>query len=225
MKLVEIKCKNCNSSIKVEEDSDYIKCEFCGSTYKLDDEVKHIKYDDMEQSGYDFEKGRIRAQQEHSANVSDKIYSPKTKKNNRIVWIVLAWIFLFPFTATYFIAKSEKLDKKKKIIIIVVMWIVFLLIAAFDSVLDREEKKNRIIECYSQEAYDKLDELIGMDDIDGHFSDSFSCDKISLKNQRYEKIDIEMDGDNLISIKLGDKYIYNIDESVEIYDPSTLRIK
>lgn len=126
MKLIEMKCKNCGAILKVEEETKDINCQYCHAKYKLDDEMKHIKFDEMEQSGYEFEKGRIRAQQEqnnNSNNVNNK------KKNNKTLWLILAWIFLLPFTATYFIVKNEKLDKKKKIIIIATMWILFLVIA------------------------------------------------------------------------------------------------
>ena len=74
MKLVELECKNCGAALKVEEESDIINCPYCNASYKIDDEVKHVKYDDMENSGYEFEKGRIKAQKEHleNNNVMDK---------------------------------------------------------------------------------------------------------------------------------------------------------
>ncbi len=68
MKLVELECQNCGAALKIEEGADTITCPYCNATYKIDDEVKHVKYDDMENSGYEFEKGRIKAQREHIAN-------------------------------------------------------------------------------------------------------------------------------------------------------------
>lgn len=225
MKLVEMKCKNCGAKLKVDPEVKNANCQFCGAEFKIDDEVQHVKYDDMEQAGYDFEKGKLRAQAEHKANNSQNTSQIQQKKNNKTLWLVLAWIFLLPFMATYYIAKSDKLDKKKKIIIIVVMWVAFIIFGAISGAQSNEEKKDKIIECYSQEVYDKLDELIGIENVDGYFSDSYACDRISLKNQHYKSIDVEMDGDNLVSIKLDGKYIYSIDDSVDIYDPTTLRIK
>lgn len=64
MKLVEMKCKNCGSKIKIKEDQKEAVCDFCRAEYKLDDEVQHIKYDDMEQVGYDLEMGKIKARKE-----------------------------------------------------------------------------------------------------------------------------------------------------------------
>lgn len=224
MKLIEMKCKNCGAKLKVDSEIKDVHCEFCHSDFKIDDEVKHHKLDDMEKSGYEFEKGRIRAQQENkNENYINNNYLQKNK--NRTLWLILAWIFLLPFTATYFILKSNKLDKKKKIFIVVIMWIIFFIIAAIGSLQDEEEKKNRIIECYSQETYDKLDELVGIDNINGYFSNSYTCDKLSLKNKNYKDFLIEMDGKNLISIKLDNKYIYSVDNTVDIYDPITLKIK
>lgn len=134
MKLLEMKCKNCGALLKVEENAQYINCQYCNTKYKLDDEVQHIKYDDMEKSGYEFEKGRIRAQQEQKRaqsnyNNLNNVNNTSKKKNNKTFWLILAWIFLLPFTATYFIAKNNKLDKKKKIVIIAIMWVIFLVIA------------------------------------------------------------------------------------------------
>ena len=134
MKLLEMKCKNCGALLKVEEDAQFINCQYCNTKYKLDDEVQHIKYDDMEKSGYEFEKGRIRAQQEQKRtqknyNELNNVNNNSKKKNNNAIWRILAWIFLLPLTATYFIAKNNKLDKKKKIAMIAIMWIIFLVIA------------------------------------------------------------------------------------------------
>lgn len=70
MKLVELECQNCGAALKVEEGTNNISCPYCKATYKLDDEAQHIKYDDMENSGYEFEKGRIKAQKEHLSNSS-----------------------------------------------------------------------------------------------------------------------------------------------------------
>ena len=108
MKLVELKCKNCGATLKADPELNEITCKYCQTTFKIDDEVKHVKFDDMEQNGYEFEKGRIRAQQESKSSSQNVSYSQPQKKNNKTLWLVLAWIFLLPFTATYFIAKSNK---------------------------------------------------------------------------------------------------------------------
>ena len=211
MKLVELKCKNCGATLKVNPEENEITCRYCQTSFKLDDEIKHIKFDDMEQNGYEFEKGRIRAQEENKNNkISDVAYSNVKKKNNKMLWLVLAWIFLFPFTATYFIAKSEKLDKKKKIIIIAVIWILFLIIGWTGNSQEIQNKKDRITKCYSVEIYNKLDELIGIDNINGNFDDTYTCEKLELKDKNYKKIDIIQDETTgEYTIKVGEETLFS----------------
>lgn len=74
MRLVELECQNCGAALKIEEGADIVHCPYCDAKYKMDDEVQHVKYDDMENSGYEFEKGRIKAQKEHleNNNIMDK---------------------------------------------------------------------------------------------------------------------------------------------------------
>lgn len=226
MKLVEMKCKNCGAKLEVNTDSNEAYCQFCGTEFKIDDEAQHIKYDDMEQAGYEFEKGKIRARQEHKDSVSvqpDSLFKKVSK--SKTFWLIMAWICFLPFMATYYIVKSNKFDKKKKIILIVVMWVAFIVIAAIGSIQSSVEKKNKIVRCYSQDIYDKLNDLIGIENIEGNFSDTYSCDRIDLKDKYYKKISIKMNGEELVSIELDNKCIYNIDETVDIYDPLTLRLK
>lgn len=156
MKLIEMKCKNCGARLKVNSEIKEANCQFCGTIFKMDDEVKHIQYDNVEQAGYEFEKGRIRAQREklnNSTNVNSN-YQYNQKKNNKMVWLILAWIFLFPFTLTYYIIKSEKLDKKKKIVIITILWIVFLIIGLTNDTEHKQIKNN-----FSNEYIQKIRKL------------------------------------------------------------------
>ena len=55
MKIIEMKCPNCGSAISVDGDAKIGVCEYCQSQFFLDSD---------EQSGYDFERGRMRAQEE-----------------------------------------------------------------------------------------------------------------------------------------------------------------
>lgn len=56
MRLKELNCKNCGASLKVEENATQVKCEFCHTTFAIED-----AYTD----GYKYEKGRLKAQNEH----------------------------------------------------------------------------------------------------------------------------------------------------------------
>ncbi len=61
MKLVELKCKNCGANLKVEENAKEVTCNFCNTTFSIET---------MEKDGYEFEKGRIKAQKEELSSVN-----------------------------------------------------------------------------------------------------------------------------------------------------------
>lgn len=122
MKLIELKCKNCGAILEVEDEEKNITCQYCKAKFKLDDEIQHVKYDDMEQAGYEFEKGRIKAQNENKKNIIP--VNTKSKKINP--WIILAWIYLFPFMLIYYILKNDNISKEnKKKIFWILGWIFF----------------------------------------------------------------------------------------------------
>ncbi len=223
MKLVEMKCKNCGAVLKEDAEAKEVKCSFCNTIFKVDDEVQHHKFDDAEQTGYEFEKGKIRAREEAKQEKVIAQYNQEKKQNN-LKWWIIGWIFFFPIPLTILIWRS-KWDNKKKIIATAILWILLIIFGALSSLENESNKETRITECYSKETYNKLDELIGAENIDGNFTDSYSCQEIRLNNQYNKSIEIEMDGDDLVAIKLDGKYIYNIDSTVEIYDPTTMRVK
>ena len=121
MKLVELKCKNCGGILKVQPGTTDIHCEHCKTNYKLDDEAQHIKYDDMEKAGYDYEKGKLKARQEHELEkqrqkIEAQQAAAKAEKDAKMKkWIILAWIFFFPFMFTYWLWAKGTLDKRIKI--------------------------------------------------------------------------------------------------------------
>lgn len=122
MKLIELKCKNCGAILEVEKDEKNITCQYCKAKFKFDDEVQHIKYDDMEQAGYEFEKGRIKAQNENKKVIIQ--IKPKSKEINP--WVILAWIFFFPFMLVYYILKNDNISKEnKKKIFWILGWVFF----------------------------------------------------------------------------------------------------
>lgn len=144
MKLVEMKCKNCGAKLEVEENINDINCQYCHAHYKLDDEVKHVQYDNMEQSGYDFEKGRLRAQQEHSLsnNKTNMTYvNNSVKKKHGFIFYLLCICF-FPFVITYYVIKSEKLSKNAKIGILAVLWIFIIIVGIVSEKEEQELEKN-----------------------------------------------------------------------------------
>ncbi len=56
-------------------------CGYCGTKLFVDDEVRHICYDNAEDAGYHFEKGRQRAQQE-SAGYAYRYCPPQGSTGN-----------------------------------------------------------------------------------------------------------------------------------------------
>ncbi len=64
MKIITLECTNCGGHIKVNSSLKQGVCNFCGTPFMVDDEVKRVKidFDDATQVGYDFEKGRMNAQ-------------------------------------------------------------------------------------------------------------------------------------------------------------------
>ena len=136
MKLVEMKCQNCGAVLQVEPGTVDIHCDHCKSNYKLDDEAHHIKYDDMEKAGYDYEKGRLKARQEHEEEKAQQKLAAeeaaaKAERDKKMsTWIILAWIFFFPFMLTYWIWVKSKLDQRSKIIVTIILWVFFFIVAA-----------------------------------------------------------------------------------------------
>lgn len=136
MKLVELKCKNCGAILKINPDTPEIHCEHCKANFRLDDEARHIKYDDMDKVGYEYEKGRLKARHEYELEkqhreIEAKERASKAKRDaDNKKWVILAWIFLFPFMLTYWIWKKSSLDKRAKIALIGGMWILFFIIGA-----------------------------------------------------------------------------------------------
>lgn len=159
MRLIELKCKNCGSILKVDANNVDVNCEFCHAKFKLDDEVKHIQYDNMEQSGYEFEKGRLKAQQEYLDSKTNHVSTTYVKKNSHKKKHGLLYFFFclmfFPFIITYYVIKSEKLSKKNKIIILAILWVsIFLLGAANEKEQEELEKNPWASECTSINDFD-----------------------------------------------------------------------
>ena len=64
MKLLNVHCTKCGAAMKVSENAKVITCEYCNQDFILDNEVKQFMITNAEQAGYEFEKGRHRAQKD-----------------------------------------------------------------------------------------------------------------------------------------------------------------
>ena len=130
MKIVSMVCPNCGASLQVDADQKNLTCSCCGNGLSVDDEAKHVQYDNAEETGYQFEKGRQRAQAE-ATRVQQQTFNMNFGKppKKRKTWLwVLGWIFIFPVPLTILMLRNQKLSKPVKIGIIVAAWIVYLII-------------------------------------------------------------------------------------------------
>lgn len=131
MKIVSTVCPNCGASIQVDMDKKNLTCNYCGNNLYLDDEVQHIQYDNAEETGYQFEKGRQRAQAEsRQANYQQynvPIQQQPVKKRKTWLW-VLGWIFIFPLPLTILLVRKKEMNPILKYGIIAVAWLFYLII-------------------------------------------------------------------------------------------------
>lgn len=141
MKLIDTTCPKCGANLRVDADRQSVFCEYCGAEILIDDEVQHLQIDNAESAGYAFEKGRQRAQNEAQAQRYYAYQSqPAPKKNKKMVWWVLGWIFIFPIPLTILISRNQKLKTGVKIGIIAAAWVVYLLIGLGSGAANKNEK-------------------------------------------------------------------------------------
>ena len=134
MKIVKMVCPNCGATLQIDADKKNLTCNYCGNNLFIDDEVQHIQYDNAEEAGYQFEKGRQRAQSEIKTYESKKqvsVCSNQPQKKS-LTWLwVLGWIFIFPVPLTILVVRSKSMKIGLKIVIISIVWIVYLFIGLF----------------------------------------------------------------------------------------------
>ena len=132
MKIVNMVCPNCGASLQVDADKKNLTCNYCDNNLFIDDEVHHVQYDNAEEAGYQFEKGRQRAQSELKVpNSGQSInFNPNQQPKKKRTWLwVLGWIFIFPVPLTILLLRNKTLDKKLKYGIIAAAWIIYLIVA------------------------------------------------------------------------------------------------
>lgn len=130
MKLVDISCPGCGATLQVNEDSKNINCSYCGKTFLLDDEIKRVEHivKNAEQAGYEFEKGRIKANYEEAyrrQRVAEINYNQNStkpeEKHGEILLKIILWILFFPIMLGYKIIKSTRLDFETKVFVIIII--------------------------------------------------------------------------------------------------------
>lgn len=112
--------------LKIDADEKEAVCEHCGTRILIDYEVHHVQYDNAEEAGYDFEKGRQRAIAEAKSQASRQ-NQKKTEKKGSLL-LVLSWIFIFPLPLTSLIMENREMEKSAKYAVIILAWILYLFI-------------------------------------------------------------------------------------------------
>lgn len=149
MKLVTLTCPCCGAQLNVNAEFSKATCPFCNNSFPIDKEVQHLKLDGAAQAGYEFEKGRQRAQAEAQKaapvyNVPPQQQQKPQRKHGCLWWVgmVLLWFLFLPFVATYYVVRSQKLSRNAKIGIVAAIWIVFLFFAITGSETEESENVN-----------------------------------------------------------------------------------
>lgn len=64
MKILNMNCPNCKGQLTIDMENKRATCAHCGTVVLIDDEIQHFQYDNAEDAGYNFEKGRMKAWEE-----------------------------------------------------------------------------------------------------------------------------------------------------------------
>ena len=137
MKIVNLTCPGCGARLEVDMDRKMAFCSYCGAALPIDDEIQKVQLDGAEKAGYEFEKGRQRAQAE-AAQASfpsrQAFYQPASQptfqpqvppqpqqaprepSKRRKTWLwVLGWILHFPRSAHDYHAEQGRHEQKGQV--------------------------------------------------------------------------------------------------------------
>ena len=223
MRLINMTCPNCGSQLQIDLDNKQATCQYCGNALLIDDGVQHVQYDNAENAGYEFEKGRQRAQAEQSRNNVSQTATVKywqqpqqQKKSNNMVWWVLGWIFFFPIPLTILLVRNKTMNPKVKYGIIAGMWIIILLIG----IAGNAGNNNTSVDSNTTEqvASDEVTTELSTESTSGELTDNSSTEATSgesVSSNPFEDLDTFIDEYNSVSeIKI------NSHEEIDIHDKS-----
>ena len=127
MKLIPLKCPNCGAQLNVNASKESVYCEHCGTRIMIDDGINRLQIDNAEEAGYQFEKGRQRAQSEVQQRNTYSYQQHSKKKRKTWLW-VLGWIFIFPLPLTILLMRKKEMKAPLKYGIIAAAWVLYLII-------------------------------------------------------------------------------------------------
>lgn len=129
MKQISMVCPHCGAPLNAHASAKQVVCEYCGATSFLIPETKQVEYRNSEQVGYEFEKGRLRAQAEQAQQpiVQQVVYEyvPAKPKKRHTFWWVMGWIFIFPIPATILIVRNKKMHWLLKAFLVLAVWVLY----------------------------------------------------------------------------------------------------
>ena len=103
MKLVKLICPNCGAKLETDGSLKKAFCQYCGTALLVDHEKRNMEWDNAEEAGYQFERGRMKAQQEaYQQSYPYDNYSAYSDKDR--VTALLLCFFLGIFGAHHFYA-------------------------------------------------------------------------------------------------------------------------
>ncbi len=213
MKLIPLKCPNCGAQLTVDANKESVYCEHCGTRIMIDDEINRLQIDNAEEAGYQFEKGRQRAQSEVQQNTYS-YQQPSKKKRKTWLW-VLGWIFIFPLPLTIILLRKKGMKAPLKYGIIAAAWVLYLIIglsggcgsstnnSTSRETLSTEDRVNESTIVENNASISKAgnsDEKINISEV--HFSDTSD---VSVKVGEKTK-------SGIVHITLKNSFIYSSDD-------------
>lgn len=213
MKLIPLKCPNCGAQLTVDANKESVYCEHCGTRIMIDDEINRLQIDNAEEAGYQFEKGRQRAQSEVQQNTYS-YQQPSKKKRKTWLW-VLGWIFIFPLPLTIILLRKKGMKAPLKYGIIAAAWVLYLIIglsggdgsstnnSTSRETLSTEDRVNENTIVENNASISKAgnsDEKINISEV--HFSDTSD---VSVKVGEKTK-------SGIVHITLKNSFIYSSDD-------------
>ncbi len=118
MKLIKMQCTNCGGELEIDANSKETICPYCQTKMHIDD-PSVLSIHNPENTGYEFEKGRLKARKEILSDDSKKA------KNNMPIWLkILLWVIFLPIMLLIIIWKKKEWSNKRKIILSLVILII-----------------------------------------------------------------------------------------------------
>lgn len=144
MRFVNMTCPNCGAQLQIDADRTQVYCQHCGTKLLVQDDVQRFQYEDAENAGYLFEKGRQRAieeaerrrrqeadyqQQRFTQTPTQPQNQEKQQPRKGRFWLwLLGWLIIFPVPVTILMTRRRDIKPTIKYGVIAVAWILYLVI-------------------------------------------------------------------------------------------------